>query len=150
MAMYARSCSSPASKIVTMFWCCSRPAVSASRKNRSRASLQVSQISLPLPNLTLYVDRKNQLWTSDVVLGRSETAKVRYLNVSSDGGKPLTDAQMREIGEAQRSYAALHGTFIVHERQSFEQEWTLEDKDRYERATKIGRVNGFAIGLHGG
>lgn len=84
-------------------------------------------------------------WTRDVILGRQETAKVRYLNSSRMSGGELTEQQLRVVGEGNRSWPALRGAFIVSERQAFTLDQRELDQAAQKRIDAIGRVNGFAI-----
>ncbi|MGE0701192.1 MAG: caspase domain-containing protein [Hyphomicrobiaceae bacterium] len=86
-------------------------------------------------------------WTADVVLGRAEAAKVRYLNAYKAGASldAMTEAEARIVGEAARAWPALSGTFIVQESQSFtDSHLAASDADK-ARAKAVGSVNGFAI-----
>lgn len=87
-------------------------------------------------------------WTGDVVLGRTETAKVRHVTSSSKpGDAPLTAEESRVIGEAARPLQRLFGTFIVQERQQFAggDAFLEASPDKRRRAAALGSVNGFAI-----
>ena len=84
-------------------------------------------------------------WTRDVVLGRGETAKVRYLNHSRRGGGDLSEDQLRVVGEGNRSWPALRGTFIVRENQAFVESLKALEAPARKRIDAIGSVNGFAI-----
>jgi hypothetical protein len=84
-------------------------------------------------------------WTSDPVLGRQETAKVRYINSSSNTGRPLTEAELATVGHAKRAFQAFNGTFIVQESQVFEGGVFPASEEERKRADAVGFVNGFAI-----
>ncbi|MBS0243208.1 MAG: caspase family protein, partial [Proteobacteria bacterium] len=60
-------------------------------------------------------------WTTDIVLGQADQIKVRYLNAYRAGAdlEPMPDVEARIVGEAQRAYPALTGSFVVKESQSF-------------------------------
>lgn len=83
-------------------------------------------------------------WTGDIVLGRAETAKVRYLNVFGANGRKLSEAEIQRIGEANRTYPAFVGSFIVRENHTFSNSW-FQDEEAAKSAKDIGSVNGFAI-----
>jgi hypothetical protein len=78
-------------------------------------------------------------WTGDVTLGRSATARVRYLNTS------LGEQEARTVGEAARALPRFGGAFIARESQSFVATWRAADAATRRRADALGRVNGFAI-----
>ena len=84
-------------------------------------------------------------WTSDVVLGRTQAVKVRYINSSANSGRLLTDADTEVIGKANRAFEALNGTFIVHASQVFSGGLYPASEAERERAKTLGMVNGFAI-----
>lgn len=85
-------------------------------------------------------------WTGDIVLGKTVTAKVRYLNTSrAKGDGELSEADARTVGAAARAYPIFNGTFIVRESQSFTDSHLGANEAERARAKAIGSVNGFAI-----
>lgn len=85
-------------------------------------------------------------WTGDVVLGRTEAAKIRYLNTfKAKGDGSLSEADARTVGAATRAHDIFRGTFIVKESQSFTQNWLEASEAEQARVKAIGSVNGFAI-----
>lgn len=84
-------------------------------------------------------------WTGDVVLGQAEVAKVRYLNSGRARSGDLTPQELKIVGEGNRSWPALRGTFIVSERQAFVPGMRELDEAAQKRIDAIGHVNGFAI-----
>ncbi|MGE0768504.1 MAG: caspase domain-containing protein [Hyphomicrobiaceae bacterium] len=85
-------------------------------------------------------------WTGDIVLGRAQTAIVRYLNTwRANGDAPLSADEVRIVGEAARPYPVLSGTFIVKEGQTFSGDLVAASDAEKARAKAIGSINGFAI-----
>ena len=86
-------------------------------------------------------------WTSDLVLGKSEAARVHFLNTYKEGATlgQLSEAEAKLVGAATRTWGALSGTFIVKESQSFTDSHIAASDDEKAKAKAIGSVNGFAI-----
>ena len=84
-------------------------------------------------------------WTSDIVIGHTQAAKVRYINSSSTTGRALTESEIDTVGKANRAYEAFHGTFVVQASQAFADGIRPASQAEHDRAKALGLVNGFAI-----
>lgn len=85
-------------------------------------------------------------WTEDPVLGKSSGAHIRYINsFKAKGPGDLSDAELKQVGEAQRTWSIFTGTFVAKESQAFTDSHKAAEQSVRDQVRKIGSVNGFAI-----
>ena len=83
-------------------------------------------------------------WTSDIVLGARDAAKVTYNIHPSNEKQALSKADEQLLVRSVSGYSRFKGDFIVKASAGVAENYDLSDADK-QRAKELGSINGFSL-----